>query len=292
MIVYVDVIIIENIIINAILLYITNYVLKKERRIKRIIIASFIGSIYVLVKYVFSIESFFDVLMKLIISIIMIKIGSNPQNMKEMWKQLQLFYIITFIFGGIGFAVIYSVQNDLIRNLEIERITMTMIILILIVGIYISIRWVKELKNKINKDEMYCEVEIKNENIIRKIKVMIDTGNLLKEPITGKPVIVIEKEQLRDLIPKEILDNVNGILGGEIKEIPQKIVDKYFSKIRIIPFFSLGNKKGLLLGIKIKEVNIIKNKEVIQHKDIFVGVYDEKIDLKGEYFGVVGMELI
>ena len=76
------------------------------------------------------------------------------------------------------------------------------------------------------------------------IHAIIDSGNLLKEPITGASVIVVEKEKLEKIIDKEILDNLQKILSGEYEILSKE----YMSKFRLIPFSSLGKQNGMLLG--------------------------------------------
>ena len=48
---------------------------------------------------------------------------------------------------------------------------------------------------------------------------MVVTGNLLKEPITNIPVVVVENKILYDVVPKEILENIEKILGGDLSSI-------------------------------------------------------------------------
>ena len=83
---------------------------------------------------------------------------------------------------------------------------------------------------------------------------MIDTGNLLKDPITGTPVIVVEKQSLKEIIEEEILNQIEGILEG--KYIDTKYTENYISKFRLIPFSSLGKQNGMLIGFKPDEVKI------------------------------------
>ena len=70
---------------------------------------------------------------------------------------------------------------------------------------------------------MYCKIDISLNNKNIETIAMIDTGNLLKEPITNTPVIVVEHTLLYDVIPKEILNNLNEILGGDFSKVPEKI---------------------------------------------------------------------
>ena len=97
---------------------------------------------------------------------------------------------------------------------------------------------------------MFCDVEVELNNKIIKTRAMIDTGNLLKEPITNTPVIVVEHTLLYECVPKEILDNLESILGGELVKIPEEVRNEYISKLKLIPFASLGKQNGMLVGIK------------------------------------------
>ena len=60
---------------------------------------------------------------------------------------------------------------------------------------------------------MICKIKIKINGKEKTLDAMVDTGNMLKEPITGTPVAVVERTSLYDLLPKEILNNTESILG-------------------------------------------------------------------------------
>ena len=83
---------------------------------------------------------------------------------------------------------------------------------------------------------MYTSIEMKLENKIIRTTAMIDTGNLLKEPITNTPVVVLEHTLLYEILPKEILNHLENILGGDFSEIPEEIKNKYIIKLKVIPF--------------------------------------------------------
>lgn len=134
---------------------------------------------------------------------------------------------------------------------------------------------------------MFCLVKIYINEKCKEIKAIIDTGNFLKEPITKTPVIVVEKEALCSLIPDYILENIEKIIiGGDID------LGEYISKIRIIPFTSLGKQNGVLLGIKADKVliDIGENENIINN--IIIGIYNEKLTKDGKYRALVGIELL
>lgn len=297
MTIYIDIVLLENIIMNYIIIYATAIILKKNKRHIRFFIASFIGAIYSILAYISILKIYSNIFLKIILSIIIVYIAFNPQNIKKMWKALAIFYLVSFVFGGVAFAMIYMVkpQDVLMRNgLFLGTYPLKTIILGAIISFVLIVVVFKIIKTQISKKSMYCDIEIKlNEKIIN-TKAMIDTGNLLKDPITNTPVIVVERSLLYECLPKEILNNIEKILGGDLDSIPENIKNKYMSKLKIIPFSSLGKENGMLIGIK-SEYIILKNSELEEDKkikNIIVAIYEKSLTKKGEYRALVGLEIV
>ena len=145
------------------------------------------------------------------------------------------------------------------------------------------------IKGKISKKDFICNIEIKIEEKNISTKAMIDTGNLLKEPITNIPVVVVESNLLKNIIPNEILENVDSILGGDLSKIPENIKNQYFLKMRVIPFTSLGKENGMLLGIKAQEIKIEEMNETRKIEKVIIGLYNKKINKRGEYHALIGL---
>ena len=147
---------------------------------------------------------------------------------------------------------------------------------------------IKIIKTKINTKDMYCNIEIKLDSKIIKTKAMIDTGNLAKEPITNTPVVIVESSLLESYLPKELLRNIDNVLAGDLKNVPEN----YISKLRCIPFSSLGKQNGLLLGMKAEEITIIIDDEKKIKQNVIIGIYEKSLTKRGEYRALVGLDLI
>ena len=295
MTIYIDVVLIENVIMNYIILLATAIVLKVKIKQIRFIIASLIGAVYTIMTYIFTITIYSNFFFKLLLSVVIIYIAYNPQNMKNMWKQLLLFYLTSFVFGGAAFALIYVIkpQDILMKNgLFLGTYPLKTVMLAGIVGFVIIIMTFKIVKSKISKKDMYKEVIISFEEKKVKVIAMVDTGNLLKEPITGKPVIVVEHTCLYDCIPKEILDNIENILKGNIKNIPDNIKNKYITKLKFIPFSSLGKQNGMLLGISPNYVEVLEENNIKKIKEIIIGIYNKSLTKDGKYRALMGIDII
>lgn len=295
MTIYIDVVLIENLIMNYIILLATGLILKIEINHIRLILASLLGASYSIVAYTGAIEVYSSFILKIILSILIVYIAFNPQNTKKMWKELLLFYLTSFVFGGAAFALIYIVkpQDILMKNgLFLGTYPLKTVMLGAIVAFTIILTAFTIVKKKITKQDMFCEIEIElNEEKIR-INTMIDTGNMLKEPITNTPVVVVEHTLLYQCLPKEILNNLENIIGGDFEKIPEEIKEKYISRLKLIPFSSLGKQNGMLLGIKPKYLKIITEEQEKIKENVILGIYNKSLTKKGEYRALMGIELL
>ena len=292
MTIYLDIIFLENFILNLIILYAVGIETKAKMKYIKIILASIIGSLYAIVTY--TIKNWFinSILMKFILSIIMIYIAFETKNYKELIKKTIFFYFTSFAFGGGALAVIYmvnakkiSIQNGIILG----KYTLFTIAIGVTLAFIVTIISFKLIKNKISKKDLIRNITIKINNKFIKVKAMIDTGNFLKEPITNIPVIVVEDRLLKNVIDEEILDNIENILGGDLNNISEITKNEYMSKMRVIPFTSLGKQHGMLLGIKAQEVIIEENNETRKLNKVIIGLYNRKLNKKNEYQALIGL---
>ena len=118
MTIYIDIVLIENLIMNYIILFTTAVVLKIKVNHIRLILASLLGAGYSIIAYMGIIKVYSSIIFKIILSVLIIYIAFNPQNIKKMCKDLLLFYLVSFVFGGAAFALIYIIkpQNILMKN--------------------------------------------------------------------------------------------------------------------------------------------------------------------------------
>ena len=293
--IYIDVIFLENLIMNSIILYATAIILKIKAKTIRIIISSTIGSIYAIITYITEIQIYTSVILKTVLAVIIVYVAFNPQNIKKMWRQLAIFYLTSFVFGGVTLYLIYYIkpQEIFIKNgIYVGEYILKVIMLGAIVAFIIIKISLKIIKTKINPKDMYCKIKLKLNKKIIDTNAMIDTGNLAKEPITNTPVVIVEKTLLEDILPKQILNNLEEILSGELNEIPEEIQEEYISKLRCIPFSSLGKQNGMLLGIRADEIQVETEDEQKTSNNVIIGIYDKSLTKRGEYRALIGMDFI
>ena len=294
MTIYIDVVLIENLLMNYIILFATGVILKIKIKHIRLILASLVGAIYTIIAYISALRIYSNIFLKFILSLIIIYIAFNPKSVKKLFKFTLIFYLTSFVFGGAAFALIYIVKpQDILRNngLVLNTNSLKTIFISAIIAFAIIIIVFKLVKNKISAKDMYCNIKIILNQKEIETKAMIDTGNFLREPITNTPVIVVEHTLLYDCMPKEILNHLETILGGDFSEIPDKVREEYISRLKVIPFSSLGKQNGMLLGIKADKVIIKSDEEEKENDNVIIGIYNKFLTKRGEYRALLGIEL-
>ena len=292
MTVYVDIVLLENICMNYIILFGTAYIIKIKIKHIRIILASLLGAIYAVLSYTEIVPMYTSLPIKVVLSICMVYIAFSPKKIKGLIKELVVFYLVSFALGGCAFALLYIVrpQDIFIHNgVYIGTYPLKIALLGGIVGFIITYIAFKIVKSRVSKNEIIYKAIIKIEEKNIEINVLLDTGNMLKDAISGDAVIVIEKNKLEEIVPEEILDNVDKILGGDLESIEDL---EYRKKLRFIPFTSVGKQNGMLLGIKADTVKIVTDVEEIINKRVIVGIYEKTFGKSGRYNGLIGLDIL
>ena len=289
MTIYIEMVLIENVCMNFIILFAVGKINKSKIKIIKIGIASLIGSIYSIFSVLVINNIVLNSLCKIFLSISLVYISFNSKNIKQLLKQILIFYMVTFAFGGLAFALLYFLRPaDIVmkNGILIGYYPIKIIILSAIIGFLITTTSFKIIRGKLNKKNICCEVEIEFEGKSKTIKVLIDTGNMLKDPITKIPVIVIEKTELEDIITDKILKNTEEIISGKVENL------EYITKLKIIPFTSLGKANGMLLGFKVDKITIIFEEEKYENINALIGIYNEKLTKNEKYFGLIGLNVL
>lgn len=297
MTIYLDVVLLENLCMNYIILFATAYILKLKVKQWRLILSSLLGGVYAVVSYLEILPLYSNFAVKILLSIGMVYLAFRANSIKTLAKQLVLFYLTSFVFGGCAFALLYFVrpQDILMQNgVYIGTYPLKIALLGGLVGFIITYIAFRIVKTKFKKKDMIYNITIKIEQKQINLKAMLDTGNLLKEPITGMPVIVVEKQELYSIIPANLLNHIQQLIGGEASNIVNQIEEKnYLTKFRVIPFSSIGKQNGLMLGIKADEVIIQKDQEEIKARnDVIIGIFEQTLSKNHTYTALFGLDLL
>lgn len=286
----------ENFIINFLILYSTKAVTKNKTPIKNIIIGTIFGTIYSLVFFYPSLLFLTRPMMKFILSLIIVKMSFNSKTIKGFYYDFLGFYIISFIFAGVimGMSWNFKLPSSLLKKGNLlDMFNMKYII----IGIIIAIFMIKIVFNythrKNMKKEYIYDVEIYFKDKFTKITALVDTGNSLIDPFSKKPVFVVELESIDEFLPIKIKDIVVSLSENNIISF-QDVLDDLNKEFPLIPipFKSIGNEGGIILGFKPDYIVIKSLKEEFIKNDIIIGIYNGKLSDEMEYDGLLHYETI
>lgn len=99
----------------------------------------------------------------------------------------------------------------------------------------------------------------------------VDTGNFLREPVTGRPVMVAEAGWLQEVLPRPYQVLVDTyITEGRIDY--DRIVEEQLTKCRWIPYQSVGEQQGEMLGIQCRKIILRNEESCLIREQVIVGI--------------------
>lgn len=236
---YVELIVIEDLVFNYIILLGVSILLNRITKIKKIFLSSVIGTINTIFLFLKLTPSLLFIL-SIIFSIIMSLISFKYKDIIYTIKNIVYMYLISiFIAGGINLLniyLLYKVNSDYLY-----------IILLLILSPLITFLYIKSIKNITVNHSKYYKLNIylhNQEKLI--VSAFLDTGNKLIDPYSRKPIILLKKCLVKEEYEKKLLVPYNTVNNHSLLEciIPDKINIE-----------GVGDKKKLLIGL-VEEINI------------------------------------
>ena len=289
MTIYLDIVFLENFLLNFIIIFSTSLITKSKTTLFKMVITSAFGSLFSISEYIyFGIKENEKFIFKFVLSIVMINMTFGFKKKKLLFN-LVVFYLVSLSFGGLSFATLFFInsekiiiKNDMFLGISLlESIVIASIICFVFILVLIVCLKIYEKK----KSEL-IEIEIINNGKTHKVMALYDTGNLLKEPITQKDVIIVEKGELYDICDNNFLDSIKDILNGKW------IGDENSNyKFCLIPFSSLGNENGILIGFKPDYIKVNIEEEIFKN-EVFVGIYDGKLTNNNLYTSLIGLNIL
>lgn len=298
--VYLDILILENIVINYFILLVTSKFSKNRTSNLRLFMGALTGAVYIaLVIYFPIIEVNYNMGAKFILSILMIAISFPLEGISGFFKTLAIFYVSTFIFAGAAYAFLTLnqsggfIQNGMFYNFKESKWTSLMLSIIL-AGIIIRI-FMEILQYRYVKDKLLVNLQIAFESQAIDLAALIDTGNSLHDPLTNMPVIVVEYGAIKEILPQEIKEIFEKSKDSDLACVTAIISNsKWISRFRLIPFSSLGKDNGMLIGFKPDYIKIgeEKDKKRENNNNVIIGIYNNILSKNSKYKALLNPELI
>lgn len=266
MVVYLDVLLLENFLINLFLLRTTVQTIKKKVMTIRLVIAALVGSLYVISLVTPWLKILTTTPVKIIVAFIMIFIVLGYKDLVALVKGTAIFVLYSMLLAGVTFYITIQDNPNLnpgatIYNFSYKNIILGLMILYLVVNrIIIYVKERKQITSYIYK------IEININGINKSVKMFLDTGNELREPVTNLPVIIVERQLFKD--------------------VNLSTYNKYS-----IPYAVVSGNGGNLIGVKPESVVIDIDGNIKEEKAI-LALCDKRLSKHDDYHGLLPRGII
>lgn len=317
--IYPDIVFILNFCIDFILLFLVKSVNRKRSNLLRLCGGAILGGLFaVLISLLpwinsgsgFIFSSFYikgiSILIKIIAIPLMLIISFGKLKWTDMLKQGISLCLITYIVGGLMNSIYYdtTLRLDMLNlgnTILLSNISWTFVAIGMVIVVVLSVVLFFLMSLYRRKEKEIYEVELSLEGRNIRTKGLYDTGNCLYDPLYHKPVIVIERSVMEELLSKEYLDEfdntknyLKGLGGSEemattLEQSP--VAKKLLLRLRIIPYSSIGKAQGMMYGLMLDQLVIHMGKETICCQRVTAAISENSLSPKEEYHVILHKEL-
>ncbi len=228
LVVYVDILIILNTLVNYFILLAIRRITQSYTKRWRIALGAFVGGISSLLLF-FEYLNFIMMLLKILSGVLMIAVTFEIKPWKQFIKKLFFLFAITFLFGGVTYAIYIFFDKDILlysNGIIYFDVDMTFLVICSVISYCVITLIAKYTDKKAAKNKEYY-VTIENNGKSVSCMALMDTGNNLREPFSDYPVIMADKSVFNQLYTEETirLIPVSTVNGESIVKAfrPQKI---------------------------------------------------------------------
>lgn len=206
-VIYADILFVLNLYVTYALLLLTSVITKSRAERMRLLLSSVLSGIYSMIILVPDISENLIAISRVPASVVILLIAFRCCNMRHFFKLSVGFFAVNLIFAGLMFFLWYfiSPQNMYFNNGIIYFNISAANLVVLTAVCYFALKLIhKILSFKVPSNSVYDLHIYFGEKVIF-CKSFLDTGNNLKDPFSGYPVIIVNQEKVKDIISPNII---------------------------------------------------------------------------------------
>lgn len=268
-VIYADILIVINLIVNYLLLRATSVILGAKRNAVRFLISSALGGVFSLIIFVDNIPPWLNVLVKIIFLSAMVSVAFGIKKLSDFLKYFAAFFLCNFAFAGIMLAVNVFVSPGaaVFKNGVVYFDISIMTLIAASVGCYLVLSIISKFTRSRMVRNLVYDISVSYDGKTVSGKALLDTGNTLKDGFSGKPVIIAEKCFIDKIIPG----------NSDITKL---------RNFRLIPYSTISSG-GALPAFLAAEVTVVFEGKRITLRDIYVALTDKKV-VSSDYSVLLG----
>ncbi len=294
MVIYADILFFENLLANCLILKLSSAISGISLKTIRMIFASSLGALYAVITVAVPNMAFMSALLtRIIVSTLMILVAFKIRTFPEFMRRWAMMLLSAFLLAGCTYALSNFLDGGTVSRAGFMYISPKGILKAFLFSAGLCIVLVRPigriLSGKAFKEGSIIPVYIKVEDKSVRFYALVDTGNSLIDPITGYPVMVVEADTVKTILPCEVYESVISNNMGFYTDHGESA---WFKRIHLIPFKSIGKENGMLTGFRPDNIRIGQEGSFKEINDVIVGVCGMKLSGSDRYSALVGPAML
>lgn len=255
--IYIEIFLIQNILINFCLLKLVYLTTKSKTTFFKLLISSLIGTIPSVIVVICFNNSLLLNLIKVLTAALML-LTAFKQSKKQFMFNFILLFLFTYAFGGIVTSISSQTYHTTFGIVTTSKYSLEVVCLLFIIFTYIFEQICKHIKLKITTNNLIFNIKLTQSNHSININAYLDTGNFLNH--NGNPVLLLDVNAFLKLTNTNLID----FLTNKAETISTTTVNGQ-SNLKIFQIDKLEIKNGKTttelknILVAINSINCFKN---------------------------------
>ena len=262
--VYIEYVIIDNLIVDFLLLWSTLKIMKIKINKYLLVFSSLFGTIVSCILPLCDIDGVLLIFVKFLVGILMLLISHKPTGFVNFIYTFFVFLSLTFLMGGACYAVIILLGGTF-ENISIGAydtiVPVSIVIATCFVYAFVIFRLTKYIYRKKDMIPFVGEAEIEIAGKNYKFKTFMDSGNRLYDKKTGAPVIILSAFALEKHIGSD--DMVKLVFCEK---------NQTFRDVHYLEYQTVEGKTKKMVVFRPEKIVVHTNDKTLERNDICVGV--------------------
>ena len=259
---YADTLFLSNFVLNLLALSLSGRVMHLPTKKWRLYLASALGGAYAVLAVLLALPSVLHIFTGIILSGVFLLIAFGKSGRIGLFlRTLALFYFSNVLLGGAIEALFTLIEESFGARLQAPFRTADAVLVIGFLA-YLLLRFVSSLLGGGTLPHS-VSVRIEHDGRAVTLPLLVDSGCLLSDPMTGKGVLLVSVSALRSILPREVLSS------AERPSVTMPHERTLALRCRLIPMQGAGGEK-LLLAFRPDHVVLLSDGRPL---DVFVALY-------------------
>lgn len=228
-VIYIDVLLSVNFLVDWFLIRLAGKLGGAKSSKIRICLGALIGSLFSLTILLPRMNAIFSYLFSAMCAAVMCAVSFGVKRIKTTFRAFMWLYMLSACYAGIMIAVWFllcpsgmEINNGFVYlDIKPEAIILCAVLCYAVISLLSRYGKIK------NKDTVHCRLLIEHKGRKASLDGLVDTGNLLTEPISGLPVIIAASDAVSDIVPSSLCSFKTGaayVKGEKLRLVPYKTI--------------------------------------------------------------------